>query len=155
THKGIEDFTFQTQENWSESVTTAIRNQRMSGGFISAIGLLVGGIGIMNIMMASITERVRELGIRKSVGATPLNIFIQILMESLVISVLGGIAGLLTSYGAVHLLAVMSPTENTPVITLTSMFLAFTLSAAVGILAGFIPACRAANLNPIEALRYE
>src|SRR6266540_1747090 len=85
THKCIEDFSFQTQENWSEQIVTSIRNQRMSGGFISAISLLVGGIGIMNIMLASITERIREIGIRKAVGATFTNVFTQIIVESVVI----------------------------------------------------------------------
>jgi putative ABC transport system permease protein len=155
THKGIEDFAFRTQENWGENITTAIRNQRMSGGFISAISLLVGGIGIMNIMLASITERIREIGIRKAVGATHVSVFVQILIESVVISLLGGVAGLVTSYGLVHLLTVMSPTENTPIITFNSMGLAFLLSACVGVLAGLIPAFKAAKLDPIQALRYE
>jgi putative ABC transport system permease protein len=155
THKGIEDFTFQTQENWSENITTAIRNARMSGGFISAISLLVGGIGIMNIMLASITERIREIGIRKAIGATHLNVFVQIIVESIVIAVLGGIAGMVASYGIVNLLTIISPTENTPIITLPAMLLAFTFSACVGVLAGLFPAIKAAKLDPIQALRYE
>jgi putative ABC transport system permease protein len=155
THKGIEDFSFRTQENWSEGITAAIRNARMSGGIISAISLLVGGIGIMNIMLASITERVREIGIRKAVGATFSDVFIQILIESVVIAVVGGFAGLLASKGLVNLLSMLSPTENTPVITVEAMFLAFGFSVCVGILAGIFPAFKAAKLNPIQALRYE
>jgi putative ABC transport system permease protein len=155
THKGIEDFSFRTQENWSEGITTAIRNARMSGGFIAAISLLVGGIGIMNIMLASITERIREIGIRKAIGATFSDVFIQILVESVVIAILGGFAGIATSYAVVHLLTVISPTENTPVITLDAMGMAFVFSAIVGVLAGLFPAFKAARLDPIQALRYE
>ena len=155
THKGIEDFAFQTQENWSEQITTAIKNQRMSGGIISAISLLVGGIGIMNIMLASISERIREIGIRKAIGATFADVFIQILVESVVIALLGGFAGLVCSYGLVNVIAYMSPTGNSPVITINSMFIALGFSGLVGVLAGLFPAFKAARLDPIQALRYE
>jgi len=90
THKGIEDFSFRTQEEWVEEIDAFVHNARISGGIIAGISLLVGGIGIMNIMLASISERVREIGIRKAVGAATGDVFIQILVESVVIAVLGG-----------------------------------------------------------------
>jgi len=155
THKGIEDFGFRTQEEWADNIKTFIRNARLSGGLIAGISLLVGGIGIMNIMLASISERVREIGIRKSVGAAVGDIFIQILVESLVIAAIGGLAGLLTSFGLVQAISSLSPTDNAPIITVTAMAVAFSFSVAVGILAGLFPAFKAARLDPIEALRYE
>jgi putative ABC transport system permease protein len=155
THKGIEDFSFRTQEDWAEQINTFIRNARLSGGLIAGISLLVGGIGIMNIMLASISERVREIGIRKSVGAATSDIFIQILIESIVIAVLGGLAGLATSFGLVQLLISFSPAENAPIITGGSMAVAFSFSVIIGMLAGLFPAIKASRLNPIQALRYE
>jgi putative ABC transport system permease protein len=155
THRGIEDFSFRTQENAVENINIAIRNARVSGGIIAAISLLVGGIGIMNIMLASIAQRVREIGLRKAVGATTFAVFTQILVESAVVGVLGGIAGLVVSYGFVKLLADLTPTGNMPVITMESMVMAFAFSAGVGLLAGLSPAVKASKLDPIQALRYE
>ena len=155
THRGIEDFNFRTQENQLESINQQIRNARLSGGIIAAISLLVGGIGIMNIMLASINERIREIGICKAVGASGFSIFLQILVESMVLSVLGAFAGIGASYGLVEIMAAITPTGNAPVITTDAMFVAVGFSAAVGIFAGLFPAIKAARLHPIQALRYE
>ena len=86
THFAMEDFDFRTQENWDENISKQVNNYRWSGGIIAAISLIVGGIGIMNIMFASITERIREIGVRKAIGATTFAIFIQILIESIVVA---------------------------------------------------------------------
>ena len=155
THKGIEDFNFRTQENQLDSINLQIKNARLSGGIIAGISLLVGGIGIMNIMLASINERIREIGLCKALGATGLAIFTQILVESVVIAVLGAAFGLVASNGLVELLVLVAPSQNAPVITPEAMGIAVAFSIGVGVLAGFLPAMKAAKLNPIQALRYE
>ena len=127
----------------------------MSGGVIAAISLVVGGIGIMNIMLASISERVREIGIRKAIGATTGSVFAQILIESIVIAIFGGIAGLGASYALVQFIASFSPDENQPVITIGAMTMAFGFSVMIGAVAGLYPAIKASILHPIQALRYD
>ncbi|HAM72647.1 MAG TPA: hypothetical protein DCM86_13480 [Verrucomicrobiales bacterium] len=154
-HKGIEDFSFRTQENQIEDINKRIKNMRLSGGIIAGLSLLVGGIGIMNIMLASINERIREIGICKAIGATGPAIFTQILVESIVISILGALLGLAASKGLVILLGELSPTQNSPVLQPNIMIVAVLFSAAVGMAAGIFPAVKAARLNPIAALRYE
>jgi len=142
THRGIDDFGFDTREDWFDSIETSVRSTRISGGLIAGISLLVGGIGITNIMLASITERIREIGVRRAVGATSRDIFIQIVVESLVIGVIGGLIGLAAAGLLTRLLEALSPESS------------LSFAVAIGILAGIYPAWKAARLDPIEALRY-
>lgn len=106
-------------------------------------------------MLASINERIREIGTCKALGATSLDIFAQILVESVSLALLGAVLGLIATFGLVELISRLSPTANSPVITQTPMRLAVAFSFLVGVVAGLLPAVRAARLNPIQALRYE
>jgi len=153
THNGIEDFNFRTQENQIESINKQIQNARMSGGIIAGISLLVGGIGIMNIMLASVTERTREIGIRLAVGARGRDVLRQFLTEAVLLSVMGGALGIATGFWLAPLLTKFF--QFPTLISNTSVILAFSVSAIIGVVFGFFPALKAANLDPIDALRYE
>jgi putative ABC transport system permease protein len=120
---------------------------------IGAVSLLVGGIGIMNIMLVSVTERTREIGVRKAMGATRANILFQFLVESLALCLLGGILGIIVGSGGAYLLATWG--GQTTAVALDSVVMALSFSAAVGLFFGIWPARRAARLDPIVALRYE
>jgi putative ABC transport system permease protein len=122
-------------------------------GGIAAISLLVGGIGIMNIMLVTVTERTREIGIRKAIGARERHILVQFLIESVLISGLGGLLGMAAGVGVAALIPRFTPLKA--VVEMTSAALAIGVAAGVGIFFGFYPAWRAARLDPIEALRYE
>jgi putative ABC transport system permease protein len=147
------DFTITTQQDiitTQESTTAAFRSLL---AWVAGVSLLVGGIGIMNIMLVSVTERTREIGIRQSVGATTDDIRIQFLAEALLLSIVGGLIGLLVGLVGSMLFGAVSSMRT--VIVPTSFLLAFGSAALVGIFFGYYPANRAAQLDPIEALRYE
>jgi putative ABC transport system permease protein len=122
-------------------------------GSIAAISLLVGGIGIMNIMLASVTERTREIGIRRALGAKREDIITQFLVEAVILSAAGGILGVLLGVIIPHFVSQFAGMKT--IITFWSPFLAFTISGAVGVIFGIYPAFRAAAMDPVEALRHE
>jgi len=155
--EGEEDFTVTTQEEMLDASTEITDTLTLFLGGIAAISLVVGGIGIMNIMLVSVTERTREIGIRKAVGARRQDILIQFLMESAVISLTGGVVGILIGWLVSRLVGVVQLSESTitPVVGLDTVLLATLFSMAVGVFSGVYPATRAAALNPIDALHYE
>lgn len=146
-----DDFNIQTQEQLLSSILSIVSFITYALGGIAAISLLVGGIGISNIMLVSVTERTREIGLRKALGATPGDILTQFLLEAMILSLFGGLIGVglgfLGSLGLSQFLSTSVPAW--------SVILAFSFSAGVGMIFGSVPAYRAAKLNPIEALRYE
>jgi len=120
---------------------------------VAAISLLVGGIGIMNIMLVSVTERTKEIGLRKAVGARRLDILSQFLIEAMTISLMGGMVGILTGWGAARIVSLFAGWQT--IITPFSVTVSFVFSALVGIVFGLWPAIKASKLSPILALRYE
>jgi putative ABC transport system permease protein len=148
-----DDFMIRNQTEIIEAASESSETMTIMLGAVASVSLIVGGIGIMNIMLVSVTERTREIGIRLSIGARERDILIQFLMEAMVLSLVGGIIGLLISVGVVYLLN--EYTNQTAMINPTIIFIAFIFSGVVGVFFGFYPARKAASLNPIDALRYE
>jgi len=148
-----DDFTIRGQEEISQAATAATRTMTFLLAAVAFVSLVVGGIGIMNIMLVSVTERTREIGIRMAVGAHARDILLQFLSEAITLSSLGGIAGIALGFGAAKAISAAAgwPTVVSP----GWVVLAFLFSAAVGVFFGFYPARKASRLDPIDALRYE
>jgi putative ABC transport system permease protein len=148
-----DDFTVRNQQEIAETATATSRVMTLLLGAIASVSLIVGGIGIMNIMLVSVTERTREIGVRLAVGAHGRDILTQFLIEAVTLSVIGGVIGILLGLGTSHMLSAFAHWPT--LISIPSIIAAFFVSAAVGIFFGFYPAREAARLDPIEALRYE
>ncbi len=150
-----DDFEIQTQDEILETVNTILGSVTAVVGGVVGIALLVGGIGIMNIMLVSVTERTREIGVRKAVGARRQDVLVQFLIEAITLSLIGGAIGLAIGYGLGTVAANMIPDFPPAHVPLWAVILAFGFSAGVGIFFGIYPAAKASRLDPIEALRYE
>jgi putative ABC transport system permease protein len=147
------DFEIRSQEEMATTMTSVTDILTILLGAIAGISLLVGGIGIMNIMYVSVTERTREIGLRMSIGGRGLDILLQFLIESIMLSVFGGIMGVLLGLGASRIMAALT---SWPIsIMWSSVILSFAVCSVIGVFFGWYPARRASELDPIEALRYE
>jgi putative ABC transport system permease protein len=148
-----DDFSIRNQTEIIEMASSTFETLTLLLGAIAAVSLLVGGIGIMNIMLVSVTERTREIGIRLSVGARSSDILIQFLIEAILLSLCGGLIGIILAFGVTLFLSNFAGMST--VVNPMTILIAFAFTAAVGIFFGFYPARKASNLNPIDALRYE
>jgi putative ABC transport system permease protein len=147
------DFIVRNQLELAQAATASSKTMTWLVGAIASISLLVGGIGIMNIMLVSVTERTREIGIRMAVGARSHDILLQFLIEAVTLSALGGVLGICLGVGSAHFIS--AKTSWPALVSSTSIVIAFVFSAGVGIFFGFYPARKASKLDPIDALRYE
>jgi putative ABC transport system permease protein len=147
------DFSVVDTRQIAETLSGTIRTMTGLLGAVAAVSLLVGGIGIMNIMLVSVTERTREIGVRLAIGALEREVLLQFLIEAVVLSAFGGIAGIILAFGACYAVTgwMNMPFLFDPFINV----MAFVFSAAIGVVFGFVPARRAARLDPIDALRHE
>jgi len=148
-----DDFNIMSVQEIAEAISETTAMLTLLLGAIAAISLLVGGIGVMNIMLVSVLERTREIGIRKALGARELEICLQFLFEAAFLTLAGGIIGVILGWLVAYIVDSME-LMNT-VVTADVVFLAVGVSAAIGLIFGFVPALNASRLNPIEALRYE
>jgi putative ABC transport system permease protein len=148
-----DDFTVRSQQEIVDTATATSRVMTLLLGAVAGVSLIVGGIGIMNIMLVSVTERTREIGVRMAVGARSHDILTQFLIEAVTLSSVGGVIGIICGIATSRILSIYA---NWPtLISIGPIAIAFLFSAAVGVFFGFYPARKAAQLDPIEALRYE
>jgi putative ABC transport system permease protein len=150
-----DDFRIQTAEQLTSSFNSIINTITAVSGGIVGISLLVGGIGIMNIMLVSVTERTREIGILKALGATRQDIMLQFLIEALALCMIGGLIGIALGFGVGVLVSTALPGFPAAHVPLWAVLLSFGFSAGVGLIFGIVPAAKAAGLDPIDALRFE
>jgi putative ABC transport system permease protein len=148
-----DDFTVRNQQEIAEMATAQSKTMTLLLAAIAMVSLVVGGIGIMNIMLVSVTERTREIGIRMAIGARGRDILLQFLIEAVTLSAIGGIIGIGSGFGVSKLIA--AKTSWPTLVPSEWVICAFFVSAAVGIFFGFYPARKASQLDPIDALRYE
>ena len=152
-HYGVKDYEIVLPEQLLEQKQKTQRIFNIVMGAIAGISLLVGGIGIMNIMLANILERTKEIGIRRAVGATKNDVLGQFMFEAIIISIIGGLLGIVVGYVMTSLISRYA--EWNTIISATAVVLAFIVSVATGLLFGIYPAKKAAEKDPIESLRYE
>jgi len=151
-----DDFQVQDMSEIAEGAADATNILTLLLGSIASISLLVGGIGIMNIMLVSVTERIREIGIRMSIGARERDILLQFLAEAIVLSLVGGLLGIAMGVGVsklLHYIPIFATIKT--VVSPSWVIMAFLISGSIGVFFGFYPARKASKLDPIEALRYE
>jgi ABC-type antimicrobial peptide transport system permease subunit len=153
THRGVQDTRLETREDLLQRFEETRNSYVYSLGGVAAIGLIVGGIGIMNVMLASINERVREIGVRRALGAKRHDILIQILAETLALAVGGGLIGMVASVGLIKILQRVVVESNRPELSLAALVIGVVFSGLVGVVAGLYPAIRASRLPVVEALR--
>ena len=152
-HRGIQDTRLETREDLLRRFEETKSSYMYSLGGVAVIGLIVGGVGIMNVMLASISERVREIGVRRALGAKRIDILTQILAESLTLALAGGLLGVFASIGLIAILQRVVVEANRPELSPGALFVGIVSSGLVGVVAGFYPAVRASRLSPVEALR--
>lgn len=154
-HRGRRGYKLDTAEEMMETMQKSRRGYFAVGGGVAAVSLLVGGIGIMNLMLASINERLREIGIRKALGAWGWDIFVQFIAEAITLSLIGGLAGAAFGVALIKYLQTAMAHSSPPILSANAVIVGFCISVAIGVLSGLYPAVRASKLDPIEALRYE